>query len=119
MSKYTEFEVQLEGFLDEKLRRSYIEDVFEEGYNFVVLNVYDDGSLNIQFEGESRYHRLFQSLQHFKQSSEILGDLEGIAYVLVSSCSNAEKLAKSGIPSEYNVVVNIENSEVWNYHVSY
>lgn len=119
MSKYTEFEVQLEGFLDKKLRRSYIETVLEEGYNLVVLNVYVDGSLNFFFDGASRYHRDFNSLKQFKQRSEILGNLEGIAYVLVSSCSNAEKLAKTDVPSEYSVVVNIEDSEIFNYHVSY
>lgn len=119
MSKYTEFEVLLEGFLDEKLRSSYIKTVLEEGYNLVVLNVYANGSLNIFFDGNSRYHRLFKSINHFRQRSEILEELEDVGYVLVSSSVSAEKLTKGDIPSEYNVVVNITDSEVWECHVSY
>ena len=117
MSKYTEFEYLLEGFLDEKLRRSHIEDVLSEGYNYIMLSVNDDGSLSIYFDGDSRYQRHFNSLNHFKQRSEILDDLEGVAYVLVTSCVNAEKLSKSVIPSDYYVKVIIEDAEVFEYHV--
>lgn len=117
MSKYRQFEVFLEGYLDEKLKRSHIEDVLSEGYNYIMLSVHDDGSLSIYFDGESRYQRHFNSLNHFKQRSEILDDLEGVAYVLVTSCENAEKLSKSAIPSDYFVKVIIEDAEIFEYHI--
>lgn len=117
MSKYRQFEVFLEGYLDEKLRRSHIEDVLSEGYNYIMLSVNDDGSLSIYFDGESRYQRHFNSLNHFKQRSEILDDLEGVAYVLVTSCANAEKLSKGVIPSDYYVKVIIEDAEIFEYHI--
>ena len=117
MSKYRQFEILLEGFLDEKLKRSYIEDVLSEGYNYIMLAINDDGSLSIYFDGNYRYQRHFNSLNHFKQRSEILDDLEGVTYVLVTSCANAEKLSKSGIPSDYSVKVIIDDADIFEYHV--
>lgn len=117
MSKYAEFKNLLEDFLYEKLKRGHIEDTLYEGYNYIMLGINEDGSLSFYFDGDSRYQRRFNSLTHFKQRSEILDDLEGVAYALVTSCANSEKLSESGIPSDYSVKVIITDAEVFEYHV--
>lgn len=66
--------------------------------------------MNFFFEGGSRYSRSFRSVEDFYKRSEILGDLEGLGYAIVTSCINAEK-SVIVVPSKYNVVVRIEGVE--------
>ena len=78
MSKYRQFEVLLEGYLDEKLRRAHIVSALEEGFRFVELNVFANGRLKFIFGGENSYISSFNSLQEFYQRSENLDELEGL-----------------------------------------
>lgn len=73
--------------------------------------------MNFFFEGESRYSRSFRSIEDFYKRSEILGDLEGLGYALVTSCISAEK-SVIVVPSKYNVVVHIEGVEDFWFHIN-
>lgn len=119
MGKYGQFEVFLEGFLDEKLRKSHIEDALSEGFRFVELDVFANGRLKFIFGGENSFISSYNSLQEFYQRSERLDELEGLGYALVSSCVDAEKSTTDGVPSKYRVVINIQDAEVFNYKVGF
>jgi hypothetical protein len=118
MSKYSQFEVLLEGYLDEKLRRAHIVSALEEGFRFVELNVFANGRLKLIFGGENSYISSFNSLQEFYQRSENLDELEGLGYALVSSCVDAEKSTTKNVPGNYKIVLHITDSEVFNYKVA-
>ena len=118
MSKYKQFEVFLEGYLDEKLKKSYIEDALSEGFRFVELDVFSNGRLKFIFGGENSYLSSFNSLKEFERLSERLEDLEGLGYAIVDSCVDAEKSATKGVPSSYKIVLHITDSEVFNYKVA-
>lgn len=76
MSKYRQFEVLLEGYLDEKLRRANIVSALEEGFRFVELNVFANGRLKFIFGGENSYISSFNSLKDFEKFSERLDELK-------------------------------------------
>lgn len=118
MSKYRQFEVLLEGYLDEKLRRAHIVSALEEGFRFVELNVFANGRLKFIFGGENSYISSFNSLKDFEKFSERLDELEGLGYALVSSCVDAEKSTTKNVPSNYKIVLHITDSEVFNYKVA-
>ena len=117
MSKYRQFEVFLEGYLDEKLHKSHIEDALSEGFRFVELDVFANGGLKFIFGEENSFLSSYNSLKEFYQRSERLDELEGLGYALVESCVDAEKSATKGVPSKYRVVVNIQDAEVFTYKV--
>ena len=118
MSKYRQFEVYLEGYLDEKLKKSYIEDALSEGFRFVELDIFANGRMKFIFGGENSYISSFNSLREFYQRSERLDELEGLGYALVDSCVDAEKSATDGVPSSYKIVIHITNAEVFQYNVA-
>ena len=118
MSKYRQFEVLLEGYLDEKLRRAHIVSALEEGFRFVELNVFANGRLKFIFGGENSFISSFNSLKEFYQRSENLVELEGLGYALVNSCVDAENSATNGVPSSYKIVIHITDAEVFNYKVA-
>ena len=118
MSKYRQFEVFLEGYLDEKLHKSHIVAALEDGTRFVELNVFANGRLKFIFGGENSYISSFNSLQEFYQRSENLDELEGLGYALVSSCVDAEKSTTKGVPSSYKIIIHITDAEVFNYKVA-
>lgn len=118
MSKYRQFEVLLEGYLDEKLRRAHIVSALEEGFRFVELNVFANGRLKFIFGGENSYISSFNSLQEFYQRSENLDELEGLGYALVSSCVDAEKPTTKNVPRNYKIVLHITDPEIFNYKVA-
>lgn len=117
MSKYRQFEVYLEGYLDEKLKRAHIISALEDGTRFVSLDIYPNGRFEFKFGGENSYISSFNSLKDFYKFSERLEELEGLGYALVSSCVDAEKSATNGVPSRYRVVVHIAESEDYEYKV--
>lgn len=118
MSKYRRFEVFLEGYLDEKLKKSHIEDALSEGFRFVELDVFANGRLKFIFGGENSFLSSYNSLQEFYQRSERLDELEGLGYALVDSCVDAEKSATKGVPSSYKIVIHITDAEVFRYKVA-
>lgn len=119
MSKYRQFEVFLEGYLDEKLRKSHIEDALSKGFRFVELDVFANGRLKFIFGGENSFISSYNSLKDFYQRSERLEELEGLGYALVDSCVDAEKSTTDSVPRKYRVVVNIQDAEVFNYKVGF
>ena len=118
MGKYRQFEVLLEGYLDEKLRKSHIDDALSEGFRFVELDIFVNGGLKFIFGGKNSFISSFKSLQEFYQRSENLEELEGLGYALVSSCVDAEKSTTKGVPSNYKIVLHIGESEVFKYKVA-
>ena len=117
MSKYTQFEATLRGYLDEKLKKSHIENALLEGFRYVEFHVFSNGRMKFVFGGENSYLSSFNSLKEFYQRSERLDCLEGLGYALVESCVEAEKSATDGIPSKYRVVIHIKDAEVFTYKV--
>lgn len=118
MSKYRQFEVYLEGYLDEKLKKAHIVAALEEGFRFVELDVFANGRLKFIFGGENSFISSFNSLKEFYQLSERLDELEGLGYALVSSCVDAEKSTTNGVPSNYKIVIHITDAEVFKYKVA-
>lgn len=118
MSNYRQFEVFLEGYLDEKLKKSHIEDALSEGFRFVELDVFANGRLKFIFGGENSYISSFNSLREFERFSERLDELEGLGVTLVDSCVDAEKSATDGVPSSYKIVIHITDAEVFKYKVA-
>lgn len=118
MGKYRQFEVFLEGYLDEKLRKSHIEDALSEGFRYVELDVFANGRLKFIFGGENSFISSFNSLKEFDRLSERLNELEGLGHALVSSCVDAEKSATKGIPRSYKIVIHITDAEVFRYKVA-
>lgn len=117
MSKYRQFEVFLEGYLDEKLKKSHIEDALSEGFRYVEFHVFSNGRMKFIFGVENSFLSSFNSLKDFDRLSERLGELEGLGIALVSSCVEAERLANKGVPSKYRVVIHITDAEVFTYKV--
>ena len=113
----TKFKQYLEGYLDEKLHKSHIEDALSEGFRFVELDVFANGGLKFIFGGENSFISSYNSLKEFYQRSERLDDLEGLVYALVDSCVNAEKSTTEGVPSSYKIVIHITDAEVFRYKV--
>lgn len=111
MSKYRQFEVFLEGYLDEKLKKAHIVAALEDGTRFVELDIFANGRMKFIFGGENSYFVSYNSLKEFYKYSENLDELEGLGYALVSSCVDAEKSATDGVPSNYKIVIHIEESE--------
>lgn len=118
MSKYRQFEVFLEGYLDEKLHKSHIVAALEDGTRFVELDIFANGRMKFIFGGENRYFMSYNSLKEFYKRSENLDELEGLGYALVSSCVDAEKSATDGVPSSYKIVIHITDAEVFKYKVA-
>lgn len=118
MSKYRQFEVFLEGYLDEKLRKSHIEGALSKGFRYIELDVFANGRLKFIFGGENSFLSSYNSLKEFYQRSERLDELEGLGYALVDSCVNAEKSATEGVPSSYKIVIHITDAEVFRYKVA-
>ena len=118
MSKYRQFEVYLEGYLDKKLKKAHIIAALEEDIRFVELNIFANGRMKFIFGGENSFFVSYTSLNDFYKRSENLGELEGLGYALVSSCVDAENSATNGIPSSYKIVIHITDSEVFNYKVA-
>lgn len=118
MSKYRQFEVFLEGFLDEKLRKSHIEEALSEGFRFVELDVFANGRLKFIFGGENSFISSYNSLKDFHHRSERLDELEGLGYALVNSCVDAEKSTTKSVPSSYKIVIHITDAEVFRYKVA-
>ena len=118
MSKYRQFEVFLEGYLDEKLRKSHIKDALSKGFRFIELDVFANGRLKFIFGGENSFLSSYNSLQEFYKRSERLDELEGLGYALVDSCVDAEKSATKGVPRSYKIVIHITHAEVFKYKVA-
>lgn len=118
MSKYRQFEVFLEEYLYERLKKSHIEDALSEGFRFVELDVFANGRLKFIFGGENSFISSFNSLKEFYQLSERLDELEGLGYALVSSCVDAEKSTTNGVPNNYKIVIHITDAEVFKYKVA-
>jgi hypothetical protein len=118
MSKYRQFEVFLEGYLDEKLKKSHIKDALSEGFRFVELDVFANGRLKFIFGGENSYISSFNSLKEFRRLSERLEELEGLGVTLVDSCVDAEKSTTDSVPSNYKIVIHISDAEVFQYKVA-
>ena len=118
MSKYRQFEVFLEGYLDDKLKKAHIVAALEDGTRFVELNIFANGRMKFIFGGENSYFVSYNSLKEFYKHSENLNELEGLGYVLVSSCVDAEKSATEGVPSNYKIVIHITDAEVFKYKVA-
>lgn len=118
MSKYRQFEVFLEGYLDEKLHKSHIVAALEDGTHFVELDIFANGRMKFIFGGENSYFMSYNSLKEFYKRSENLDELEGLGYALVSSCVDAEKSATDGVPSSYKIVIHITDAEVFKYKVA-
>ena len=114
---YAKFKLYLEGFLDEKLRKSHIEDALSEGFRYVELDVFANGRLKFIFGGENSFLSSYNSLQEFYQRSERLDELEGLGYALVDSCVDAEKSATKGVPRSYKIVIHITDAGVFKYKV--
>ena len=119
MSKYSQFEVSLKEYLYENLHKSHIESALYEGFNYIELDVFPNGRLKFIFKGSNSSLCSFNSLKEFYQRSERLDELEGLGYALVSSCVDAEKSTTDDVPRKYRVVVNIQDTEVFNYKVGF
>lgn len=118
MSKYRQFEVFLEGYLDEKLKKYHIIAALEDGTRFVELDIFANGRMKFIFGGESSYFVSYNSLKEFYKRSENLDELEGLGYALVSSCVDAEKSTTNGVPNNYKIVIHITDAEVFKYKVA-
>ena len=112
------FKLYLEGYLDEKLRKSHIEDALSKGFRFVELDVFANGRLKFIFGGEDSFLSSYNSLKEFYQRSERLDELEGLGYALVDSCVDADKSTTKGVPSSYKIVIHITDAEVFRYKVA-
>ena len=110
MSKYRQFEVYLEGYLDKKLKKAHIIAALEEDIRFVELYIFANGRMKFIFGGENSFFVSYTSLNDFYKRSENLGELEGLGYALVSSCVDAENSATNGVPSSYKIVIHITDS---------
>lgn len=118
MSKYKQFEVFIEEYLYERLKKSHIEDALSEGFSFVELDIFANGILKFIFGGENSYISSFNSLKEFYRFSERLDELEGLGYALVDFCVDAEKSATDGVPRSYKIVIHITDAEVFKYKVA-
>lgn len=115
MLNYSMFESNLRNYFDGNVRRSYIEDLLKEEYNSLKLTVGSSGIIIVNAEGYFTYTRHFSGLSNFYRNSEILGNLEGLVYQLVTACDSAEKASNGFVPKSYSVEVIAESPEVF-YH---
>lgn len=119
MSKYRKFESYLKSYLDEKIHKSHIADLVNEGARTAIFSVNSNGSFKFSFSGgHATWGKTYKNLDSFYKSSEMLEDLEGLGYALVSSCVDAEKSTTKNVPSNYKIVLHITDSEVFNYKVA-
>ena len=118
MSKYTQFEVTLKEYLYDKLHKSHIEDLLNEGASTAIFSVSLSGSFKFTFSGgHDTWGKTYKNLDSFYNTSEILEDLEGLGYVFVNSCISAEKLVKDNKPKAYDVKLTVKDSEVFDIDV--
>lgn len=115
MLNYSMFETNLRNYFDGNVRRSHIEDLLKEEYNSVKLTIGSSGLIIVEFEGYYTLTRHFSGLSSFYRNSEILGDLEGLVYQLVTACDSAEKASNGFVPKSYSVEVIAKEPEVF-YH---
>lgn len=118
MSKYAKFEVALKEYLYDKLHKSHIEDLLNEGARTAIFSVNLNGSFRFTFSGgHATWGKTYKNLDSFYATSEMLEDLEGLGYAFVSACLSAENLAKEGKPKAYDVELTVKDSEVFNIDV--
>ena len=115
MLNYSMFESNLRNYFDGNVRRSHIKDLLKEEYNSLKLTIGSSGLIIVDLEGYYTNTKHFSDLVHFYQYSEILGDLEGLVYQLVTACDSAEKASNGFVPKSYSVEVIAESPEVF-YH---
>ena len=108
MGKYSQFEAYLKSYLDEKLHKSHIASLFNEGARTSIFSVRSDGSFRFSFSGNhSTWGKTYNNLESFYKYSEMLEDLEGLGYALVNACLSAEKSMKRGKPKVYDVKLTV------------
>lgn len=115
MTNFSIFESNLREYFVENIRRSHIEDLLREEYNSVKITVGSSSVIVVSLEGYYTLTRHFSDLSNFYRNSEILGDLEGLVYQLVTACDSAEKASNGFVPKSYSVEVIAESPEVF-YH---
>lgn len=112
MSKYRQFEVALKESLYEKLHKSHIEDLLNEGARTAIFSVSLSGSFKFTFSGgHATWGKTYKNLDSFYSTSEMLENLEGLGYLFVSACLSAENLAKEGKPKAYDVKLAVKDSK--------
>lgn len=108
MGKYSQFEACLKTYLDEKLHKSHIADLVNEGARTVIFSVSSNGSFRFSFSGsQSTWGKTYNNLESFYKYSEMLEDLEGLGYAFVNACLSAEKSMKRGKPKVYDVKLTV------------
>lgn len=115
MTNFSIFESNLREYFVENIRRSHIEDLLREEYNSVKITVGSSSVIVVSLEGYYTLTRHFSGLSSFYRNSEILGDLEGLVYQLVTACDSAEKASNGFVPKSYSVEVIAKEPEVF-YH---
>ena len=113
MTNFSIFESNLRGYFDGNVKRSHIEDLLREEYNSLKLTIGSSGIIIVNAEGYFTLTRHFSGLSNFYRNSEILGNLEGLVYQLVTACDSAEKASNGFVPKSYSVEVIAEDSEVF------
>lgn len=117
MSKYKQFEANLKSYLDEKLHKSHIASLFNEGARTAIFSVRSDGSFRFSFSGgHSTWGKTYNNLASFYKYSEMLEDLEGLGYAFVTACLSAEKSMKRGKPKVYGVKLTVY--DIGDYFIS-
>lgn len=108
MGKYSKFEAYLKSYLEKKLHKSYIADLFNEGARTATFSVSLNGSFRFSFSGsQSTWGKTYNNLESFYKYSEMLEDLEGLGYAFVDACISAEKSMKRGKPKVYDVKLTV------------
>lgn len=108
MIKYRKFESYLKSYLDEKLHKSHIADLFNEGARTAIFSVNSNGSFKFSFSGgHATWGKTYKNLDSFYKTSEMLEDLEGLGYAFVNACLGAEKSMKRGKPKVYDVKLTV------------
>lgn len=114
MSKYTQFKVTLKEYLYDKLHKSHIEDLINEGARTAVFSVSLNGSFKFTFSGShTTWGKTYKNLDSFYNTSEMLKDLEGLGYAFVNACLSAENSVKYDKPKAYDVKLSVKGSEVY------
>lgn len=114
---YGKFKSSLDGYLSEKIRRTHINSVMEDGFRSVRLQIFSEGKIGITFGGKHSYISKFSSLEDFYKRSDSLENHEGFCYALVESCVSAEKSATGNIPKAYKVLCSIADNGDFKYKV--
>lgn len=115
MLNYSMFETNLRNYFDGNVRRNHIGDLLKEEYSSLKLTVGSSGAIVVCIEGYYTLTHHFSGLSSFYKNSEILGDLEGLVYALITACDSAEKASSWFVPKSYSVEVIAESPEVF-YH---